>query len=147
MKARHITGITGGALLAVAALIAPSVPITRNGSTVSLNQADGICRSGLGEFARFMSPQAQYDCSMVGHLMAVDHLLLIGGQVLVGLCLWRGVVSTRKAVPMQVPVAYGPWAQPGGYGIPPQSAQPGGYGISPQAGQSGQPGDYGISPR
>jgi len=33
MKARHITGITLGSVLAIAALIAPSVPIaTQNGS-------------------------------------------------------------------------------------------------------------------
>jgi len=122
MKARHITGITLGSVLAIAALIAPSVPIATQNGSMSFTEADGLCRSGLGELARLASARAQWDCSVVGHLVALAHLLVVAGLVTVGLCVWRGVVSRHQP-------------QPSGHGFPQPPGQ--GYGVWPSQPPSG----------
>jgi len=87
-----------------------------------LTEADGLCRSGLGELARLASARAQWDCSVVGHLVALAHLLVVAGLVTVGLCVWRGVVSRHQP-------------QPSGHGFPQPPGQ--GYGVWPSQPPSG----------
>ena len=63
-------------------LVAPHAPLSVNGSSVSLQQAHGLCNSGLGQFGQLLSPAIARDCGAVGMAYDVLALLFWGGLLM-----------------------------------------------------------------
>ncbi len=74
--------VVGAACALFIWLVVPHVPLTVNGTSVSLQQAHGLCNSGLGQFGQLISTRVAQDCGAVGLTYDVLALLFWGGLLM-----------------------------------------------------------------
>jgi hypothetical protein len=71
-------------VLGLARVLAPLVSFTTGGQSVTLGRAEGICTSGLGEWAQALSASAAADCGHVALVYDGLNVAVVAGVACVG---------------------------------------------------------------